>query len=106
MSGTGSGIWALVFNPVLTGAVFADVDINNSFCDFDVAATAYTGGAVIYSGAFTASGGGGNIEFFIPSTTDPIAPFSDFSATNIVSLVLRTTSASVLQFGFNWEEFI
>lgn len=103
ISCTQNGTYALIYNPVLTGANWIDVNTNYSFCDYDTSATSFTGGIVIYSGGVSAASGD---SIVIPDTTDPISPYSDFSNTNIISLVFRSTNAGNLQFGLNWNEFI
>lgn len=46
----------VVYNGTLTGASWADVDATNSACEWDQAATAITGGIVLWSGFVPATG--------------------------------------------------
>jgi hypothetical protein len=52
--------WEWVWNATLTGATFNPVSSANSGAEFDVAATAYTGGIALSSGYLAAAGSGSN----------------------------------------------
>ena len=53
--------WRLVGNPTLTGAVWTDPTDTNIFTQYDISATAYTGGTNLLGG-FTIGGGSSLIE--------------------------------------------
>jgi len=53
--------WRLIENPTLTGAVWTDPTDTNIFTQYDISATAYTGGTTLLGG-FTIGGGSSLIE--------------------------------------------
>jgi len=103
IAGTSNGTYGIVYNPTLTGANWQNVDTNNSFCSYDISATAYTGGILLWTGGLTSNRGGDSTT--IPDFKDPLSPYSDFSNTNHISLVYKCTANGTVNCGFNWSEY-
>lgn len=103
-SGTANGSYALLYNGNLTGASWQNIDPNNSFAQYDVSATSFTGGQFVASGGISSNRG--SDKNIVPSTRNPLQPLSDGSTTVNMSLIFRCVDPGYLNFGFNWEEVI
>jgi len=74
--------WEVVLNPVLTGAAWTAVDLESA-SEFDLSATAATGGTVILSGYSVREGSSG---FALPLQKIPMSVNSDRSGSDILTL--------------------
>lgn len=85
---------ALIKNPTLTGATFAATVPSDTNVDFDVAATAMTGGTIVQTDYVTASGGGGTTNTSFPNTYnfDLQLGASIAGTSDIYTLAIRTVS--------------
>lgn len=105
LASSGTVYWELVYNGTLTGAAFASVD-SNSTMNFDVTATAISGGTVVDSGF--ASGGGDTARSLTSSSLNDVLPLTlDVGGTvpDTLTLVATAFTGSVLVNGaLVWRE--
>lgn len=103
----------IVYGGTLTGASFADVNATASAIERDVAATAISGGIVLWSGAIPAAGPGGNargggtqsITSKLPIALNragahPTTPYTD----NLSVVVTGIGGNATVSMALNWRE--
>ena len=107
-STSSSCYWELIVGGTLTGASFASVS-TDSATEFDVAATAISGGLTIISGV-CASGGGstraatvGNVDFRNPLVLSQIDALTA-TQTNVSIVCTSFSGTSNVASGINWHE--
>jgi hypothetical protein len=85
---------ALIKNPTLTGATFAATVPSDTNVDFDVAATATTGGTIVQTDYVTSSGGGGTSTTSFPNAYnfDLQLGASIAGTSDIYTVAIRTIS--------------
>lgn len=102
--------FALIHNGTLTGASFTDVDTNESSIEYDVSATAITGGHTILSGYLSAQSTGAAAGRFTSNQRGLLGKTYLWdrkgAETGILTLVaIRTTVEDATVFGaISWEE--
>lgn len=105
ITGSNSVFWELVYNGTLTGASFASVDAN-SLMNFDVAATAITGGTVLLSGFVPGSTGSASQKITLDISKElPITLDFAGSTADILSVVCTSfTGSSATAAALTWDE--
>ncbi len=108
LSSSQSVYLALVFNSTLTGASFATTPGTNTISEYDTAATAISGGDVIWSG-YASGSGQGNIQSTATALASLLAVSSNIAGTSdIITLAgQKTGGTSPTAFiGMQYNEFI
>ena len=99
VDGTKSTSWQVLKNPSLTGAVYVDKDANNSVCQYDVSATAVTGGSLV-GGVVMGKTDTTRINLFDGDAIIAVLP------NETVTLAAKSTGATVVDVFLRWvEEF-
>lgn len=102
---TNSAYWELIYNGTLTGAAFSAVDATNSGTEFDVAATAITGGTRIASGYVSAGGGASRGAVNTDLAQKIILAKTYAGVSDIFSVVCTSFSGtSNVSASINWRE--
>jgi len=104
--------WAIINNGTLTGASWSDVGVNESMMEYDVTATAITGGSEVYADYLYASssGGKGTIDVGAGLKAGLLGKSvlwdrqgSETGVLSLVAIKSDTTDSEVLG-GFRWGE--
>lgn len=101
--GTADGTYTLEFTPALTSPSWTNVDVNTSMMQYDVSATGFTQGVILYCGAISSQRESDKKE--VLSSKDPLTAFSDGSGTNHLSIIFNCTTNGNIGCGFNWSEY-
>lgn len=97
-----NGVYKIIYNPVITGAVWTDVNTNASLMEYDESATSISGGIPLYTGVISSNKGGDRVT--IPNFKEPLAVASDGSESYAVAVVFDGESNGIVNFAVNWEE--
>lgn len=105
IAGTNSVFWELVYNGTLTGASFSSVDAN-SLVNFDVSATAISGGTVLLSGFVPGSTGSTaqTIELDISKQLPVTLDFAGSTPDTMPVVCTSFTGSSATSAALTWGE--
>lgn len=79
-----------------------DVNLNYSFTEYNITDSAFTNGRILHIGGLSSSKGGESIS--LPKFKEPLAPLSDFSDTNHISIIFSCITNGSVSCAFNWNE--